>query len=140
MVSRMGVSRRRACHRAAAPIRSGQPSTQGRRVDALLNFAEYIIQAALTIIVWLVVAYAVVSWLIGFQVINLRNPFVARATGFLEAVVTPLLRPFRRILPAMAGLDFSPVILLIVVIGVQRYLVPPFFGWLHTLVGGPVGV
>ena len=109
-------------------------------MDALLNFAEYIIQAALTIIVWLVVAYAVVSWLIGFQVINLRNPFVARATGFLEALVTPLLRPFRRILPAMAGLDFSPVILLIVVIGVQRYLVPPLFAWLHALIGAPVTV
>ena len=109
-------------------------------MDDLLNFAEYLIQAALTIIVWLVVAYAVVSWLIGFQVINLRNPFVARATGFLEAVVTPLLRPFRRILPAMAGLDFSPVILLIVVIGAQRYLIPPFFMWLHGLIGAPVVV
>jgi YggT family protein len=114
--------------------------TQGRPVDALLNFAEYIVQAALTVIVWIVVAYAVMSWLIGFQVINLRNPFVARAAGFLDAVVAPLLRPFRRLLPAMAGLDFSPVILLIVVIGVQRYLVPPLFAWLHALVGGPVAV
>ena len=109
-------------------------------MDALLNFAEYIVQAALTLIVWIVVAWAVMSWLIGFQVINTRNPFVARATGFLEALANPLLRPFRRVLPAMAGLDFSPVILLIVVVGVQRYLVPPLFAWLHALVGVPVAV
>jgi len=109
-------------------------------VDALLNFAQYIIQAALDIIIWLVIAYAIMSWLIGFQVINLRNPFVARVSGFLDAIVTPLLSPFRRILPSMAGLDFSPVILLIVVIGVQRYLIPPFFMWLHGLVGAPVVV
>ncbi|MGI9170760.1 MAG: YggT family protein [Caulobacteraceae bacterium] len=105
-------------------------------MDALLNFAEYIVQAVLTLIVWAVIAYAVMSWLIGFQVINTRNAFVGRAVRFLEAVVNPLLSPFRRVLPAMAGLDFSPVLLLIVVVGVQRYLIPPLFAWLHTLVGG----
>lgn len=107
-------------------------------MDALLNFAEFIIQALLSLIVWIVIAYAIMSWLIGFQVVNTRNPFVFRLVRALEAVVNPLLSPFRRILPSMAGLDFSPVLLLIVVIGVQRYLVPPLFGWLHTLTGGGV--
>ena len=109
-------------------------------VDAVLYFIQFIIDTVLTLIIWLVIAYAIMSWLIGFQVVNTRNPFVFRLVRALEAVVNPLLSPFRRILPSMAGLDFSPVLLLIVVIGVQRYLVPPFFGWLHTLVGGPVGV
>jgi YggT family protein len=111
-------------------------AAQGRFVDALLSFTEFVIQAVLTLIVWIVVAYAIMSWLIGFQVVNTRNPFVYRAVRALEAVVNPLLSPFRRVLPSMAGLDFSPVLLLIVVVGVQRYLVPPLFAWLHTLVGG----
>jgi YggT family protein len=109
-------------------------------VDALISFANFIIDQLLNLIVLIVVVYAIMSWLIGFQVVNTRNPFVSRLTRALEAIVNPLLSPFRRLLPAMAGLDFSPVILLIVVIGVQRYLVPPLFAWLHALVGGPVAV
>ena len=106
-------------------------------VDALLNFSEYIIQTLLSLIVWVVVAYAVLSWLIAFQVVNLRNQFVYRASRFLDSVVTPLLAPFRRILPSFGGMDFSPIILFILIGGVQRYLIPPLFAWLHGLVGGP---
>ena len=109
-------------------------------MDAVLYFLQFIVDTLLTLIVWMVIAYAIMSWLIGFQVINLRNPIVFRVSRTLDAMVNPLLAPFRRILPSMAGLDFSPVILLIVVIGAQRYLVPALFTWLHTLVGGPVAV
>jgi YggT family protein len=108
-------------------------------VDALLNFSEYILQALLSLIVWVVVAYAVLSWLIAFQVVNLRNPLVYRASRFLDSVVTPLLAPFRRFLPNFGGMDFSPIILFILIGGIQRYLIPPFFAWLHGLVGGPGG-
>jgi YggT family protein len=106
-------------------------------VDALLNFSEYILQALLSLVVWVVIAYAVLSWLIAFQVVNLRNPFVYRASRFLDSVVTPLLAPFRRFLPSFGGMDFSPIILFILIGGIQRYLIPPFFGWLHVVVGGP---
>jgi YggT family protein len=106
-------------------------------VDALLNFSEYIIQALLSLIVWVVIAYAVLSWLIAFQVVNLRNPIVYRASRFLESVVNPMLAPFRRILPSFGGMDFSPIILFILIGGIQRYLIPPFFTWLHNLIGGP---
>ncbi len=109
-------------------------------IDGVIEFVRFIVDNLLTLIIWIVIAYAIMSWLIGFQVINLRNPTVSRIARTLEAIVNPLLSPFRRILPSMAGLDFSPVILMIVVIGVQRYLVPPFFAWLHMLVGAPVAV
>lgn len=107
-------------------------------MDALLNFSEYIIQTLLSLIVWVVVAYAVLSWLIAFQVVNLRNQFVFRASRFLDSVVTPLLAPFRRFLPSFGGMDFSPIILFILIGGVQRYLIPPLFAWLHGLLGAPV--
>ena len=106
-------------------------------MDALLNFSEYIIQTLLSLIVWVVVAYAVLSWLIAFQVVNLRNQFVYRASRFLDSVVTPLLAPFRRVLPSFGGMDFSPIILFILIGGLQRYLIPPFFAWLHGLLGAP---
>ena len=106
-------------------------------MDALLNFSEYIIQTLLSLIVWAVIAYAVLSWLIAFQVVNLRNRFVYSASRFLDSVVNPLLAPFRRFLPSFGGMDFSPIILFILIGGVQRYLIPPFFAWLHGLLGGP---
>jgi YggT family protein len=106
-------------------------------VDALLNFSEYIIQALLSLVVWVVIAYAVLSWLIAFQVVNMRHPIVYRASRFLDSVVTPLLAPFRRFLPSFGGMDFSPIVLFILIGGIQRYLIPPFFAWLHGLAGGP---
>jgi YggT family protein len=106
-------------------------------MDAILNFLEFIIQTLLSLIVWVIVAYAILSWLISFEIINLRNRFVYRISRFLEAVANPLLRPFRRILPTMGGLDFSPIILFVVIGGAQRYLIPPLFAWLHSLVGAP---
>ncbi|MGH6987573.1 MAG: YggT family protein [Caulobacteraceae bacterium] len=102
-------------------------------MDALLNFTQFVVQALLTLVIWVVIIYAVLSWLIGFQVVNMRNRFVYQASTLLDQIVTPLLRPFRRILPTMGGLDFAPVLLLIIVAGVQSYLIPPFFAWLHGL-------
>lgn len=101
---------------------------------ALLDFAEYVIQAGLTLLVWVIIAYAVLSWLMAFNVVNLRHPIVYRISRVLEGVVTPVLAPFRRVLPSFGGLDFSPIILFILIGGAQRYLIPPLFDWLRGLV------
>jgi len=108
-------------------------------MHAILNFAEYIIQTLLTLVVWVIIAYAIMSWLVSFNVINLRNRAVWQISRFLEGVARPILRPIQRLLPSFGGSDFSPVILFILIGGIQRYLVPALFGWLHSLVGyGPV--
>ncbi len=109
-------------------------------MDAILNFTEFVIQSLLTLIIWIVIAYAILSWLFSFEIVNLRNRFVYRASHFLESVARPILAPFRRLLPTMGGLDFSPIILFILIGGVQRYLIPPFFAWLHSLAGGPAAI
>ncbi|HEY5072649.1 MAG TPA: YggT family protein [Caulobacteraceae bacterium] len=108
-------------------------------MDAILNFTEFVIQSLLTLIIWIVIAYAILSWLISFEIVNLRNRFVYRASRFLDGIATPLLRPFRRFLPNLGGLDFSPILLFIIIGGLQRYLIPPLFAWLHGLVGGGGG-
>ena len=105
-------------------------------MHAVLNFAEYILQGLLQLMLFVVIAYALLSWLVAFNVVNLRNPAVWRISRFLESVARPLLRPFQRILPSMGGMDLSPILLFLVIGGVQRFLIPPFFGFLHGLVGG----
>ena len=109
-------------------------------MDAILNFTEFVIQALLSLVVWIVVVYVIVTWLISFDIVNLRNRLVYRLSHLLEAMALPLLRPFRRFLPSFGGLDFSPIILIILIEGLKMYIIPPLFAWLHGLVGGGVGV
>jgi YggT family protein len=104
-------------------------------MNAILDFVQYLVDFALEVVIWIVIAYAVLSWLVAFNVVNMRNRFVYQATRVLESLARPLLAPFKRLLPSMGGMDFSPLILMVIVIGVERYLVPAFFGWLHGLVG-----
>ncbi len=103
-------------------------------MDAILDFLYFVIDFALNFMIWMVIAYAILSWLISFDVVNLRNRFVYRASGLLESIVRPLLRPFQRILPTPGGLDFSPIIFIVIVEGVDRILLPALFRWLHSLV------
>jgi len=110
-------------------------------MDALLNFTEFVIQALLSLIIWVVIIYAIASWLISFEVINLRNRIVYSIWRALEAVVRPILRPIQRIIPPLGGsIDISPVLLFIVIGGLQRFLIPAFFAWLHGLLGAGVAV
>ena len=67
---------------------------------------------------------AVVSWLIAFDVINLRNRTAYGAVRFLDQVTRPILAPLRRIIPSIGGLDITPVILIIVITAAQRTLIP----------------
>ncbi|MEO7027002.1 MAG: YggT family protein [Caulobacteraceae bacterium] len=102
---------------------------------AILNFVQFLVRNGLELLIWIIVAYAVLSWLMAFNVVNLRHPVVYRISRVLEGVVTPVLAPFRRVLPSFGGLDFSPIILFILIGGAQRYLIPPLFDWLRGLVG-----
>ena len=100
---------------------------------AILQFLYFIIHTAIQIAVFVVIAYAVISWLVAFNVINTRNRAVYQITRAFEAMATPLLAPFQRFLPVPGGLDFSPIVFLILAEGIDRYLLPPFFNWLMSL-------
>ncbi len=80
----------------------------------------YFLDFLLTTYFYLIIAAAIVSWLIAFQVINMRNDFVRTIVIMLNAVTEPALRPIRRIVPTLAGLDISPVILLIIILFIQQ--------------------
>ncbi|RYB07782.1 YggT family protein [Lichenibacterium ramalinae] len=72
---------------------------------------------------YLIIAMAILSWLVAFDVINFRNNIVRQVWGFLEAVTEPALRPIRRFLPNLGGIDVSPVILLLIILFIQKLIV-----------------
>jgi YggT family protein len=88
----------------------------------------YIILIILDIYIWLLIAAAVLSWLIAFNVINTRNQFVATVGDFLYRITEPVLRPIRNMLPSLGGIDISPVVLILIIILIKdiivRYIYP----------------
>jgi len=76
----------------------------------LLGFISHLI----TLYIYIIVASVVMSWLIGFGMVNVRNPMVRTVYNFLQAVTEPLLGPIRRMLPDLGAIDISPLVLLLV--------------------------
>ncbi|MGE0769627.1 MAG: YggT family protein [Hyphomicrobiaceae bacterium] len=76
---------------------------------------------------WVVIAAVVMSWLIAFNVINPYNQFVRTIWQAVNALTEPLLRPIRRFMPDLGGLDLSPIVLLLAVEFIRRVVI---WGWL----------
>ena len=74
-----------------------------------------LIRVVLELLVWAIIISAILSWLVAFDVINLRNRFVANVAHFLDAVTRPVLRPIQRIIPPLGGVDISPIIAILVI-------------------------
>jgi YggT family protein len=91
-------------------------------MDIVLGPLILVIQIALNILVWMVIVQAVMSWLVAFGVVNTRNRFVYLVGDFLYRITEPLLRPIRRVLPDMGGIDLSPVVLLLAIVFIQNVL------------------
>lgn len=77
---------------------------------------------ALNIYVWMVIASAILSWLVHFGVINTRNQFISMIGEFLWRVTEPALRPIRRFMPNLGGIDISPIILILIIYFLQMVL------------------
>ena len=88
-----------------------------------------IVDIILTVLWWFIIAQAVMSWLIAFNVINTHNDFVAQLWMMLDRITEPLYRPFRRIMPDFGGLDLTPMVVLILLIIIQG----PVLGYLARL-------
>lgn len=73
-------------------------------LDLLLRVASYII-----------IAQAIISWLVAFNVINTHNNFMRSFLNALDRITEPLYRPIRRILPDFGGIDFSPLVVLLLI-------------------------
>ena len=89
-------------------------------VIALFGIADLL----LTVAMYVIIAQAILSWLVAFNVINLHNDFMRSFLRALDRMTEPLYRPFRKILPDFGGLDFSPMIVLLLIIILKNYLLP----------------
>jgi YggT family protein len=111
---------RPACSDTAKPLHlrvvfSRVPTDMRAVLDVLL--------IALNIYVWLIIAQAVLSWLIAFNVVNTRNQFVATVWDFLYRITEPALRPIRNFMPNLGGLDISPIILILIIYLIERIII-----------------
>ena len=88
-----------------------------------------IVHIILTVLWWFIIAQAVMSWLIAFNVINTHNQFVGQLWTVLDRITEPLYRPFRRIMPDFGGLDLTPMVVLILLIILQG----PVMTYLYSL-------
>jgi YggT family protein len=72
--------------------------------------------------VWVLIVGAVLSWLVAFNIINARNRFVQVVGDFIYRITEPLLKPIRRLLPHMGGMDLSPLVLILIIWFIQSFI------------------
>ena len=89
----------------------------------LFAFISYVLQ----LYIYVLIALAVLSWLVAFNVVNMRNPLVAGLVQLLVAVTEPVLRPIRRMLPNLGGIDISPIIVVLIIIFIQSVILPNLY-------------
>ncbi len=91
----------------------------------------YVLLQVLNLYMYILIASAIMSWLVAFNVVNLRNQVVAGIASFLYTMTEPLLRPIRRFMPNMGGLDLSFLVLWFGIILLEqiiiRYIYPYVF-------------
>ena len=88
-----------------------------------MNALADLIHAVFSIYIYLLIASALISWLVTFNVINTSNRFVFIVLSFLHRITEPALRPIRRIIPNLGGIDISPVILILILYFVRDVIV-----------------
>jgi YggT family protein len=88
----------------------------------MVNPFIWLILTVLDIYTWIIIAAVIASWLVSFGVINIHNQFVRWLVVALQALTEPVLRPLRRIIPPMGGLDLTPLVALLLIQFV-RYLI-----------------
>ena len=81
-----------------------------------------VIDLALELYIWIVIAMAIFSWLVTFNVVNTRNPVVSMIGDFLYRITEPALRPIRNMMPNLGGIDISPVFLFLIIVFI-RYVI-----------------
>ena len=95
-----------------------------------------LIDAIVQLFVFVLIVYIVISWLYAFDVVGRRNQFINSIWEFCRRVTDPILRPLRRMIPPIAGVDLS---VLVLILGIQL-LVLPLWWWLFAVLAGAPGV
>ena len=102
----------------------------------MAGFLHAIVDGVLTLLIWAIIASAVMSWLIAFNVINDRNATVRQIERVLWAITNPVLWPLRRFIPPLGAVDITPIIAILILSAAKTYLVPWLFAPLYAVLGG----
>ncbi len=94
----------------------------------LADIYVLLLHPLLQVMQFIIIAGVVLSWLISFQVLNPHNPFVGRIWYALNTITEPLYRPLQRFIPPLGGMDFSPLILLLLINFLDRSVLPRLMG------------
>jgi YggT family protein len=94
----------------------------------LLQFVNQLFE----VLEYLIIAVAIMSWLVASDVVNIRNPLVRSIWDAACAITDPMLRPIRRLLPSMGGLDLSPLVLILILQFCQSVILPNIAGFLFS--------
>jgi YggT family protein len=86
-----------------------------RRGVAMILSLFIIVDLLLRVAMWVIVIQAILSWLVAFNVINTHNDFIRSFLNALDRITAPIYRPIRRLLPDLGGIDFSPMIVLLLI-------------------------
>jgi YggT family protein len=92
-----------------------------RRFSAMIAFLN-LVSTIITIYIWLLIAQAVLSWLLAFGVVNRYNRAVSMIGDFLWRITDPVLRPIRRVLPDLGGIDISPIVLILLLYFIRNLM------------------
>jgi len=75
----------------------------------------FFILPALNIFLWLIIARIILSWLVAFNIVNLRNPIMGQIYNAIDRITEPVMAPFRRLIPSIGGLDLSPILIFFII-------------------------
>jgi|SRR5215469_6275011 YggT family protein len=110
-----------ACRPRAGTLHVNGPAAwRNQQMIELLAFISYL----LWLYVYVLIAAVVFSWLVAFNVVNTRSPFVGAVGEFLYRVTDPLLRPIRNALPNLGGIDISPLVLMLIIMFITNVVIP----------------
>jgi YggT family protein len=87
----------------------------------------WLVHTIIQLYIWILIAAAILSWLIAFNVVNVRHQFVGAVANFFYHVTEPALRPIRSVLPNLGGIDISPVILILGLLFLERIIFWVYF-------------
>ncbi len=89
----------------------------------LFTFISWLLQ----LYVYVLIANAVLSWLLAFNVVNPRSPVVGAIAQFLYAITEPILGPIRRMLPNFGTIDISPIVAILIIFFIQSVIIPNLY-------------
>ena len=87
----------------------------------------WLVLTALDLYMWIVIIGVILSWLVAFNVVNTSNRFVYMVGEFTHRATEPALGRIRRYIPNLGGMDVSPVVLILLMIFVQRFILWGFY-------------